>query len=367
LAAKPKGIVMPNGREIICRYDLVEIFAKRTNDNLQRQTEIFRDVIYELDDLIGKHGKLYRIGNRRVVRFSNDCVSIILFWPLENADSNDIFRVRIKNKCKWMWDTHHGYIRTVGDILDIYKIDYAVSKAEIAFDTLDKGVFRDFLNCTSLKWGRTRKLFNFDRQKKRIGYSLNGTNEYMFSRMSRRRQTHSYEKKYKDKGLDGKQKVEVLYRWELKLWRKYLKSQLIESLDDLFKKIRALVTSKLRFERLERKKLNREIRRAKDWKLDGKSIAGQKLMMRKNGITREQMKRYFVTVPPPEIKFMIGDPDEVSNQAVQEKLEYALWGDYVRRVSSASRITRGRISEDIDANQLFLFADFNMRCRTEHR
>jgi hypothetical protein len=44
-------------------------------------------------------------------------------------------------------------------LLSIHGIDYGVSKAEIAFDTLDAEVGKEFSTSVFLKWGRPQNLF----------------------------------------------------------------------------------------------------------------------------------------------------------------------------------------------------------------
>jgi len=332
------------GKEIICRYDMMELYV--VNNSRNREIDFNQILIDELGNLIKEPGKLHRKrGDKRVrLNFKNDTEIITLLFPPDSA-SNDLLRIRITNLCKWEWDTHLGYIISVAALLDIHSIEYAISKAEIAFDTLSESVANKFNTSVFLKWGRPRKLFNFGKGRKRAGGSFNGRDEYMSSRLSAR-QSHSYKKIYKSYKCDGSKGKENFYRWELKFRRKYLKQKGIDTVDDLLRDAQDLVSGLLSFKKLDRTKLNREIRRAKDWRLAGKSVAEQYRMMERNELTRNQINRYFVEISPPDIIYTINDPDAEEIGTRDHRIGYALWGSYVAATNKL-RITKGRINEDI--------------------
>jgi len=191
---------MPNvfltGREIIARYDMVEIFVKKTKSNFEIIDTISNDLISEFIPFFGEPSKAYFQGRWERQDFLNDYGWLMFFWPQESYHQNELLRIRITNTCKWDWEVHRDNIRVVGDILDIYGVEYAISKAEIAFDTLNNTAADNFKTSASIKWGRPNKLFNYSKAKYLDGGSPNGADEYMFRRECQR-QTHSYEKTYK--------------------------------------------------------------------------------------------------------------------------------------------------------------------------
>ena len=334
---KYQGKAMPikpiTGKEIISRFDMVELYVLNNFRNIEINIE--QILIYALYDLIKAHGRPHRKGNEKRVRlnFQNDAVKITFLLPM-GTENRDLLRIRITNLCKWDWDIHHGYIRAIGDILHTYGIEYAISKAEIALDTLSESSANAFNTAVSLKWGRPDKLFNFEKGRKRTGGSSNGCDEYMSCRKSAR-QTHSYKKVYKYAGC-GPVRKETLYRWELKLRRKYLQRKGINTIEDLQRDAKDIVNELLSFKSLDRRKLNREIRRAKDWRLAGKSVPEQIRMMMRNGLTRYQINKYYNSEPFPNIIHMTEDPDrKVPNNEEEEKcprnhrLDYVLWESYV--------------------------------------
>ncbi len=321
----------PTGREIICRFDMIELFIKTTRNNLNHFESIRGDFVNDLWDLVRKPSKEYLQGKRIRQDFVNEVVQIILRRPIEYT-KNDLLRIRIVNPQKWEWQLHHGYVRAVGDLLYKHHIDYGVSKSEIAFDTLDEKIAREFATSFLIKWGRPNKLFNYEKGKKKIGGSSNGDDEYMFRRESGR-QTHSYVRRYPISGLDGMKKEEKIYRLELRFTRKHLRRNAIESIDDLFAKARLLVENSISFKILDRRRLNREIHRAKDWRLAGKSGPEQFRMLLRNGLLQEEILRYFVPVPPAQIYFPFDDKD---SGLFSNPLGFALWGEYINLIKNRS-------------------------------
>jgi hypothetical protein len=320
---------------MICRIDMIELFIKNNGHN--RAIFSVKELVSELDELIKEPGEMYRIGNRRRLNFENKIVRVTLLMPIRESN-NDLLRIRISNRCKWAWEDYHLYINPIGYILDYLKLDYAISKVEIAFDTLCEEVARQFHQTVSLKWGRPDKLFNYKRHRQRAGGSPDGQEEYMFGRCSPR-QTHTYTKEYTDTTY-GPKTTEVLFRWELKLRRKYLRSKGIHTIHELFAHSVDLVQGLLTFKRLNRRKLNRELRRAKDWRLSGKSIAEQYRMMHRNGLTRKEIDSYFESTSSPDIIYTILDPDDMN---LDFDVGDALWGAYVSLKLSREGITKGRI------------------------
>jgi hypothetical protein len=319
-----------SGHEVIARYDMVEIFVKKTKSNLEKIKTIKGDLIADLADFYREPGKLKRQGRWKRQNLTNRYGNLILFWPIE-SNLNELLRIRIIDKCKWDWEVHRDNIRSIGDILDIYGIEYAISKAELAFDTLSKETAESFFTSVSLKWGRTRRLFNYERGTYLRGGSSTGVDEYMFNRLSSR-QTHSYEKRYKQNGLSGGKVDETIYRWELRLRREHLHSKGIETIEDLMSGAEALIGNTLVFKKLNRRKLNKEIRRAKDWRLAGRSIAEQQRMMARNGLSKDQIKKYFDVVEQPRnVIFTLASEDSIRPQKSPCGYRYALWGELISR------------------------------------
>ena len=311
---------------IICRYDMVELFVKKTPKNLMHFHDSGRQLLWEVYSglMSNEPSKPYRQGRWFRQDFTNWDEQIIFKWPAHQHYSNDLLRIRIVNPNKWDWRLHHGYIRSVGDLLDIHEIDYAISKLEIAFDIMDPKL-RDFFASTAwLKWGRPTALFNYQKGKYRKHGSIDGIDEYLFKRSSPR-QTHSYLRKYRDKYLDGDMGQGDFYRWELKLRRRYLRTKGLETIDDAFDQTHNLIENSLVFYQLDRGSLNRDIRRAKDWRLKGKSVAEQKRMLKKNGLCPRQIKKSFITIPPPPIYFAVAD----KNADFGHHLEYELLNEQI--------------------------------------
>lgn len=332
---------MPNvhltGREIIARWDMIEIFVKKTNNNLEKIKTIKGDLVDHLAEFYRKPKKAKRQSRWIRQNFNNQYGNLIILWPCE-SNNNELLRIRIIDTCKWDWEVHRDNIRCVGDILDICGIEYAISKAEISFDTLNKNVADNFNTIVSIKWGRPNTLFNYSKEKYLDGGSPNGVDEYMFKRKCQR-QTHSYKKEYKLNGLRGGKVDETIYRWELRLRRKYLHSKGINTIDELLSNAEALIDNSLVFKELNRSKLNSEIRRAKDWRLAGKSVAEQSRMMRRNGISPDQIKIYFDVVKRPRnIIFALGHEDAIGTQKSSCEYRYALYGELSARLRS---ITKG--------------------------
>lgn len=307
-------------KEIICRFDMVEIFIKKTTANRKKWEENRNDLVTELTNLFLKPSKAYRQGNRIRIDFSQDDDLVILSFPTSMIRSNDLGRVRITNKKKWDWAIHNGYVRAVGDILDLLNIEYGVSKAEIAFDIPDRSTAMDFFETVLLKWGRADRLFNYGKGKFKEGGSKNGIDEYMFRRGASR-QTHSYERKYKEDYSTGIKRDESFFRWEFKSTRKYLRRKRIETIDNLFNKAQELVENSLAFKRLDRKKINREIKGARNWSLAGKSVHEQHRMLKRNGLNKDQIKKYYKTLSWPEIIFTF---DEELLNSSNNNLDFAL-------------------------------------------
>lgn len=316
------------GREMVCRFDMIELFVKKTRENLERRNILLNDFVQDLADHMREPTRLYEQGGRLRHDFYHEDERIILRWPLESQMNNDLLRIRIVNTCKWDWIQHHGYIQSVDAFLGIHKIEYGISKAEIAFDTLSEEVARDFATSVSLKWGRPERLFNYASKKHRNWGSIDGFEEYMFLRKSPR-QSHSYISNHKAVGLRGQKENEIFYRWELKFRRSYLKRIHIETIDDLFGGTRSLIENSLTFKRLNRTKLNREIPRAKDWRLSGKSIPEQMRMLLRHGLSRTEINRFFVRLEGPEICYTT----EEQRYHHPGRLEYALWRAYVEHLS----------------------------------
>jgi hypothetical protein len=181
-------------------------------------------------------------------------------------------------------------------------------------------------------------LFNYSKEKYLDGGSPNGVDEYMFKRKCQR-QTHSYKKEYTLNGLCGGKVDGTIYRWELRLRRKYLLNKAINTIDELFSNAEELIENSLVFKKLNRSKLNSEIRRAKDWRLAGKSVAEQSRMMRRNGISPDQIKIYFDVVKRPRnIIFALGHEDDIGTQKSPCEYRYALYGELSARLRS---ITKG--------------------------
>jgi hypothetical protein len=332
---------MPNvhltGREIIARYDMVEIFVKKTNNNLEKIKTIKGDLVDHLAEFYRKPKKAKRQSRWIRQNFNNQYGNIIILWLCE-SNNNELLRIRIIDTCKWDWEVHRDNIRFVGDILDICGIEYAISKAEIAFDTLNKDAADNFNTRVSIKWGRPNNLFNYSKGEYCNGGSPNGRDEYMFKRECPR-QTHSYKKEYKLNGLCVGKVEETICRWELRLRRKYLLNKAINTIDELFSNAEELIENSLVFKKLNRKKLNREIRRAKDWRLAGKSIAAQCSMLRRNGLSPDQIRKYFEVVKRPRnIIFALGHEDDIGTQKSPCEYRYALYGEMSAKLRS---ITKG--------------------------
>lgn len=316
------------GREILGRLDMVELFVKNNQNNLVKYNAI-RDFIYDLSFYFREPGRPYLQGRRIRQDICDEFEEIILKWPVEYS-KNDLLRIRIVNRQKWDWESHHRYIRSVGALLEIHRIEYGISKLEVAFDTLDEEVAREFATSISIKWGRPNRLFNYETGTKRIGGSSNGMDEYMFFRGRSGRQTHAYIRKYSAYGFKEFKKIEEIHRWELKFTRKHLRRNGIETIDDLLRKVRSLVENSISFKKLNRRSLNRRIPRAKDWHLMGKSIPEQYRMLSGHGLSRAEIQKYFGPASPPEIIYAF---DERGLENYPKHLEYALCSEHGRSMN----------------------------------
>lgn len=319
---------------IICRYDMVEVFVKITPKNLRHFHDSGRQLLQDIycDLMSNEPSKRYRQGRWDRQDFTNKDERIIIKWPALPLYNNDLLRIRIVNSNKWDWRLHHGYIRSVGDLLDIHEIDYAISKLEIAFDMRDPNLRDLFASNVWLKWGRPTALFNYQKGKHRRYGSTDGIDEYLFKRSSPR-QTHSYLREYRIRNFDSTSGEADFYRWELRLKRRYLRTKGLETIDDAFDQTRNLIENSLAFCQLDRKSLNRDIRRAKDWRLKGKSVAEQKRMLKKNGLNPGQIKKYFIAISPPPIYFAVAD----INSDFGQHLEYELLNEQIFQTAALLR------------------------------
>ena len=303
---------------MMARFDMVELFVKSTEKNKEILDECLGELLWDIYDLMGEEKRKRKLFQSKDVQcFSNGDQNILVAVPIKNQ-KNNLMRIRITHEDKWNWELHNKFIRSAGDLLDIHKLEYGVSKAEIAFDTIDEEEGNNFVRSVYMKWGRGDQIFNYQSGKKRRGGSKNGWNEYNFHRIFRRRQSHSYVKGMRRTDWWVSEKI---YRWELKLFRKYLRRRRVETVDDLFENARELVESAITFKELDKRKLKRDIKKARHWRLDNKSIPEQYRILKRHGLSHSKANKYFKQIPWPEICF---SPELVNTIGVSQDLIYGL-------------------------------------------
>jgi hypothetical protein len=308
------------GKEIICRLDKVVLFIKRTPGNLERHKGIWEELVWAFTDLFREPSIGRTIDGRKMMTFGHEDERLFLIFPDRKRNHNELMRICIINDAKWDFDLHQGYIRAVGDILDIHHIDYGLSKAEIALDTIDVTTGQQIAQCAKLKWGRTDSLINYEKGKYQTGGSTTGKNEYMQNWKSPR-QTYCYERISTVPDWAGGEREEIIHRFELRMGRKYLRRQEIETVDDLFKKVPELVKKSLTYNFLDFPKLKREFPKARNWRLKGYSIPEQCRRLQNNGLRKEAIRKYFKKLTPPKIVYAFDDIPDKS----RGNIEYALF------------------------------------------
>ena len=263
---------------------------------------------------ISKHRHSNRIKRDYCV---DDVATVETSYDPTHTNPYDAFRIRITNSRKnshksirdekAQWVDYHLVVWSIFDILDLLGIEYEFSIIEFAFDTIDPALGRILAENMCLIRARPKKLKNFENGYEEEGASSDGTEEYSaLDKNKPIRLTHCYTK------LDV---CPPIFRYELKLKRKDLKKHKeIRTFDDLITGIDHIIESRLTYVEFYKKLLRKDIREAKDWHLDKKSILGKKAMLKENGVTSNDMRKYFDNKPFPWDKIINGikiDPTEI--------------------------------------------------------